>query len=87
MLFCRQFECHPPLFEDMAVQFVQVIPLLLILLVAFVLGLVAWGFWRTRGQEINGISMTSRDDVLLGFLVLAAVALAIFLIYALLGLH
>ncbi len=68
-------------------QFVRVIPLILILLVALLLGLVAWGFWRARGQEINGISMTSRDDVLLGFLVLAAVALAIFLVYALLGLH
>jgi hypothetical protein len=64
-----------------------VIPLLLILLLALLLGLVAWGFWRTRGQEINGISMTSRDDVLLGFLVLAVVALAIFLVYALFGLH
>ena len=68
-------------------QFVRAIPLILILLVAFLLGLVAWGFWRTRRQEASGISMPSRDDVLLGFLLLAAVALAIFLIYALLGLH
>ena len=66
-------------------QFVPVIPLLLISLVALLFGLVAWGFWRTRGQEINGIPMASRDDVLLGFLVLAAVALVIFLVYALLG--
>jgi hypothetical protein len=69
------------------VRLVQVIPLLLIMLVALLLGLVAWGFWRIRGQEINGIPMTSRDDVLLGFLVLAVVALVIFLVYALLGLH
>jgi hypothetical protein len=69
------------------VRLVQVIPLLLIMLVALLLGLVAWGFWRTRGQEINGIPMTSRDDVLLGFLVLAVVALVIFLVYALFGLH
>jgi len=69
------------------VQFVQVIPLLLIVLVALMLGLVAWGFWRTRGQEVSGIPITSRDDMLLGFLVLAVVALAIFLVYALLGLH
>jgi hypothetical protein len=69
------------------VRLVQVIPLLLIMLVALLLGLVAWGFWRTRGQEINGIPMTARDDVLLGFLVLAVVALVIFLVYALLGLH
>jgi Flp pilus assembly protein CpaB len=68
-------------------QFVRVIPLLLIMLVAFLLGLVAWGFWRARGEEISDMPMTSRDDVLLGFLVLAAVALVIFLAYALLGLH
>ncbi len=68
-------------------QFVQVIPLLLVLLVALVLGLVAWGFWRTRGQEIGGAPISSRDDVLLGFLMLAVMALAIFLVYALLGLH
>jgi len=69
------------------VQFVWAVPLLLIMLVALLLGLVAWGFWRARGQEIDVIPMTSRDDVLLGFLVLAAVALVIFLVYALLGLH
>jgi len=72
---------------DIVVQYVPMIPLLLIMLVALLLGLVAWGFWRTRGQESNGVAMTSRDDVLLGFLVLAAVALVIFLAYALLGLH
>ena len=68
-------------------QFVWAVPLLLIMLVALLLGLVVWGFWRARGQEIDVIPMTSRDDVLLGFLVLAAVALVIFLVYALLGLH
>ncbi len=82
-----RFDGHPPFFEDIAVQFVRAIPLILIVLVALVLGLVTWGFWRTRGQEINGIPMASRDDVLLAFLVLAALALAIFLVYALLGLH
>jgi Flp pilus assembly protein CpaB len=68
-------------------QFARIVPLLLIMLVAFLLGLVTWGFWRARGEEINDIPMTSRDDVLLGFLVLAAVALVIFLAYALLGLR
>jgi ABC-type amino acid transport system permease subunit len=75
------------LLEDIAMQFVRVVPLLLIMLVAFLLGLVAWGFWRTRGEEINDMPMTPRDDVLLGFLMLAAVALVIFMAYALLGLH
>ncbi len=65
----------------------RVIPLILILLLALLFGLVAWGFWRTRGQEISGVPMASRDDVLLGFLVLAALALVIFLVYVLLGFH
>jgi len=69
------------------VQSLWVIPSLLITLVALLLGLVAWGFWRTRGQEINGVPISSRDDVLLGFLLLAVVALVIFLVYALLGLY
>ncbi len=68
-------------------QLVRLIPLILILLIALLLGLVVWGFWRARGQGIDDNPITSRDDVLLGFLVLAAVALAIFLVYALLGLH
>jgi hypothetical protein len=63
------------------------IPLLLIVLVACMLGLIAYGFWRVRGQETSGNPMTSRDDVLLGFLVLAALALVIFLTYAFLGPH
>jgi hypothetical protein len=50
-------------------------------------GLIAYGFWRARGQAASSAPMTSRDDVLVGFLVLAALALVIFLGYALLGLH
>jgi hypothetical protein len=63
------------------------IPLILIMLIALMLGLIAYGFWRARGQEASGIPMASRDDVLVGFMVLAALALVIFLTYALLGLH
>jgi hypothetical protein len=36
---------------------------------------------------MSGVPMTLRDDVLVGFLVLAALALVIFLSYALLGLN
>jgi hypothetical protein len=63
------------------------IPLILTMLIALMLGLITYGIWRTRGQELSGTPLTSRDDVLLGFLVLAAVALVVFLTYALLGLH
>jgi hypothetical protein len=46
---------------------------------------VAWGFWRAWGHEIGDSLMGSRDDVLLGLLILAAFALGIFLTYALLS--
>jgi len=65
----------------------QMIPLILIMLIALMLGLIAYGFWRARSREASGIPMASRDDVLVGFMVLAALALVIFLTYALLGLH
>lgn len=64
---------------------VPVIPTLLGLLVGLLLGLVAWGFWRAWGHEIGDSLMGSRDDVLLGLLILAAFALGIFLTYALLS--
>jgi hypothetical protein len=64
-----------------------VIPLLLITLVALMLGLIAYGFWRSQSRGMSGVPMTLRDDVLVGFLVLAALALVIFLSYALLGLN
>jgi hypothetical protein len=63
------------------------IPLLLTILVALMLGLIAYGFWRSRRRETGDMPITSRDDVLVGFVVLAILALAIFLSYALLGLH
>jgi hypothetical protein len=61
------------------------VPLLLIVLVGLSLGLVAWGFLRVRSRETSGALMGTRDDVLLGLLVLAAFALGAFLTYILLG--
>ncbi len=63
------------------------IPSLLTILTALMLGLIAYGLWRSRRRETGDMLITSRDDVLVGFLVLAILALAIFLSYALLGLY
>jgi hypothetical protein len=71
--------------KDALMPSVSVIPILLGILVGLLLGLVAWGFWRARGHEIGDSLMGSRDDVLLGLLILAAFALGIFLTYALLN--
>jgi hypothetical protein len=48
-------------------------------------GVIAWGVWRIKGQDIGSDWTRPRDDVLLGLLVLAAFAIGVFLTYALLG--
>lgn len=64
---------------------VHAVPLLLSALVGLLLGLVAWGFLRTRGHQVGDALIGARDDVLLGLLVLAAFALGAFLTYVLLN--
>jgi len=64
---------------------VQVVPLLLGVLVGLLLSLVAWGFFRSRRHKMSDALMEARGDVLVGFLVLAAFALGVFLIYILIG--
>ena len=63
------------------------IPLLLSILVGLLLGLLVWGFWRTWRREVGGALLETRDDLLLGLLMLAAFALGIFLTYVLLGFY
>lgn len=63
----------------------QVIPFLLIFLVGLLLSFIGWGFWRSyRSQKPGGITSGTRDEILLGLLVLAAFSLGIFFAYALL---
>jgi hypothetical protein len=64
---------------------VQVVPLLLGVLVGLLLSLVAWGFFRSRRHRVGDALMEGRGDVLVGFLILAAFALGVFLIYVLIG--
>ena len=59
---------------------------LLSIIVGLLFGVIAWGFWRVKGQGIGSDLARSRDDVLLGLLILAAFAIGVFLTYALLGL-
>lgn len=59
--------------------------LLLSLLIGLLLGLVAWGFWRTRSHEASGALMGTQDNLLLGLLVLSGFALGAFLTYVLLS--
>ncbi len=64
-------------------MWVRAAPLLLGAMTAALIGLVAWGFRRTQESDAAS-SLRARDDVLLGFMLLAGLALAIFLVYLLL---
>ncbi|MCL4487706.1 MAG: hypothetical protein M1570_06195 [Chloroflexi bacterium] len=57
---------------------VRAAPLLVGGMVGGLIGLVAWGYRRSRESEAG---MEVRDDVLLGFTLLAALALATFVVY------
>lgn len=74
-------------FEDAPVRSTHAVPLLLSLLVGLLIGLVGWGFLRSQSHEASDILMGTRDDVILGLLVLAAFALGVFLTYLLLSLN
>ncbi|MEJ2557092.1 MAG: hypothetical protein P8186_12845 [Anaerolineae bacterium] len=64
---------------------VHKIPLLLGALAGLLLGLIAWGFWRARSDEVGGTLMRTHDTLLLGLLLLAFFGLGIFLVYILMG--
>lgn len=58
------------------------VPILLGLLVAALVTLVAWGLVLVRNQQTDDLPVTTRDGLLLGLLMLAAVTLGVFLTYA-----
>ncbi|GAB4535876.1 MAG: hypothetical protein Kow0063_20700 [Anaerolineae bacterium] len=66
----------------MAATSVHAIPLLLSLLVGLLLGLIIWGLWRANRHEGSAL-MGTRDDLLLGLLLLAGFALGVFMAYVL----
>ncbi len=67
-------------------KFISAIPLLLSILVGFLLGLVAVGILRLRHHPAEAGSTVISDDVLVGFVALAAFAMGAFLTYLLFGL-
>jgi hypothetical protein len=72
--------------EEMVMKFISATPLLLSILVGFLLGLVALGILRLRRHPAEADSTVIPDDVLVGFVALAAFAMGAFLTYLLFGL-
>ncbi len=59
-------------------------PLLLTLLLGPLLSFLVWGFWHSRHDDDSAQqNWRFRDDILVGFLVLAAVAVIAFILYTL----
>ncbi len=61
------------------------VSVLLTLLLGPLLGTLAWGYWRSRRDEPASGLLASRDDLLLVFLLLAAVGFGAFLVFLLLA--
>jgi hypothetical protein len=55
------------------------------ILIAAMMGLTGWGFWRMRNSSPNQGVRAESDGLLLALLVLAAFFMGVFLSYALLG--
>jgi ABC-type amino acid transport system permease subunit len=72
--------------EETIMNFISATPLLLSILVGFLLGLVAVGLLRLRHHPVEVGSAARPDDVLVGFVALAAFAMGAFLTYLLFGL-
>jgi ABC-type amino acid transport system permease subunit len=72
--------------EETIMNFISATPLLLSILVGFLLGLVAVGLLRLRHHPAEVGSAARPDEVLVGFVALAAFAMGAFLTYLLFGL-
>lgn len=57
------------------------VPQLLIVMVALALGLIFWGFWRYLGDQMEGIRIVKRDDVLIVFLIFVAFVYGVLIAY------
>ena len=64
---------------------VGAVPLLVSILVALSLGLVVWGVIRIRETSANDTTAGSRDDLLVGALILAAFSAGVFSTFILLS--
>ncbi|MGC8780487.1 MAG: hypothetical protein ACP5UQ_06440 [Anaerolineae bacterium] len=66
---------------------VHVMQLLLGILIGLAVGLILPGLWRSHHRVADDNLAGTRDDVLLGLLVLAAFALGVFTILVLRGIY
>jgi hypothetical protein len=58
--------------------YVQALPFLLGVLVVFLIGLLGWDLMRYSKHKVSNMSIGSRDDILIGLLVLAAFTSGVF---------
>lgn len=58
-------------------------PLLLVLAIAALLGLVAWGFYRARRPLVGDSKAAGRDGYLIALLVLAVLVIGLFMAFVL----
>jgi hypothetical protein len=56
-------------------------PLLLSVMIGLILALLLWGLVRVRGRQGGDAALETHDELIIGFLVLAAFVLGVFLTY------
>jgi hypothetical protein len=57
------------------------IPLLLSLIIGLVVVLLIWGLVRVRGRQGGDAALETHDELITGFIVLAAFVMGVFLAY------
>jgi hypothetical protein len=62
------------------------VPLILAVLVGLLFGLLAWSVLKGRHQDAQDELLEHYDPLLVGLLLLASLAMGVFLVYLLLGL-
>ena len=65
----------------MSMSSTNAVPLLIGILVAALLGLIAWGFWKHRRRQDGDGLMDTYDRILTGLLILFILALGVFVSY------
>ena len=56
-------------------------PLLLAVMIGLIVALLLWGLVRVRGQQSGDAALETHDELIIGFIVLAAFVLAVSLAY------
>ena len=87
MLWCIQASsCQLSLRKERVCRLFRAVPILLSILVGLLISLVVWGLVRPPRQQTGDTWIETRDDLLIGLLVLAAFVSGAFLTYVLLEL-